>query len=73
MEITNLDSLVTYRGRGQGQGHGKVKLKKTFEKGVFEGGEHESGLSIDVSRSGSRSGHGEVKQKNRSKMLKISI
>ena len=36
---------------------------------VFEGGEYESGFSIDVSSSGSRSGHGEVILK---KSLKIA-
>merc|ERR1712035_146110 len=63
---------------GSRSGHGEVKLKKLFKNAknqyirVFEGGDHESGLSSDVSRLSlrSRSGHGQVKLKKSLKNAK---
>ena len=40
-----------------GQGHGKVKLKKTFKKGLFEGGKYNPGSVLTYRGQG----QGEVK------------
>ena len=64
--------MVKFLSRsGSRSDHGEVKLKKSLKNaknqyiGVFEGGDHESGLNSDVSRLRSRSGqgHGKVKLK----------
>ena len=73
----NSGSVLTYRGQGQGQVTVRSN-KKSFKNAknqyirVFEDGDHESGLSSDVSRLRSRSrsgqGHGKVKATNHCKL-----